>query len=342
MYINKIINSNYTMMNLKDVNIDKIYVINMEKDIKRKKDTLESFEKYKIPLLAKNSNYEIKKAEDWTKKTAPKSFRGPTNGGAYGCCISHLKCIDDAIENNYDTILIMEDDLMYHKNFIEEWNSICIPNDWNILYLSATQIKWDKVVLNKEKKYYKACKSLGGTAYILKKNLFLYIKKLFFELRKPIDELLIIIQDRFNCIVLYPNLCINYMNDSNIRRNNSWKIETTGKKFRWEIDLYDKSIILNEDNNNNEKLEIKQQDNDYSYKINHLKINKLSKSQNYLYKNAKTHYIILNNKCDIFLNNKFFKTLKKSEHILINANTNIHFKNINDETAEVLESIIYI
>lgn len=328
------------MQNLKDISIDKIYVINMEKDVKRKEDTLKSFEKYKIPLLALNSNYEIKKAEDWTKKTAPKSFRGPTNGGAYGCCISHLKCIDDAIENKYDTILIMEDDLMYHKNFIEEWNSISIPNNWNILYLSATQLKWDKVVLDKNKKYYKAWKSLGGTAYILKKNLFQYIKKLFFEFRKPIDELLIIVQDKFNCIVLYPNLCINYMNESNIRKNNSWKIETTGKKFKWDIDLYDQSIILK--NKNTNEPTIKQQENDYTYKINHLKINKKSKSQNYLYKNAKTHYIILNNKCNIFLNTKLFKTLKKNDHILINPNTNIYFENLYDETAEILESIIYI
>ena len=34
------------------------------------------------------------------------------------------------------------------------------------------------------------------------------------------------------------------MNESNIRKNNTWKIETTGKKFKWNIDLYDKSIIL--------------------------------------------------------------------------------------------------
>ena len=88
------------MQKLKDISIDKIYVINMEKDIKRKNNTLKSFEKYNIPSLSINNNYEIKKAEDWTNKIAPKSFRGPSNGGAYGCCVSHLKCIDDAIKNN--------------------------------------------------------------------------------------------------------------------------------------------------------------------------------------------------------------------------------------------------
>ena len=64
--------------------------------------------------------------------------------------------------------------------------------------------------------------------------MFQYVKRLFFQERKPIDELLIIVQNNFNCYVLYPNLCINYMNDSNIRKNNTWKIETTGKRFKWE------------------------------------------------------------------------------------------------------------
>ena len=101
------------MQNLKDISIDKSNVINMEKDVDRKKNTIKTFEKYKIKDLSLNQNFEIMKAEDWTKKIAPRSFRGPSNGGAYGCCISHLKCIDDASANNYDTILIMEDDLMF-------------------------------------------------------------------------------------------------------------------------------------------------------------------------------------------------------------------------------------
>jgi GR25 family glycosyltransferase involved in LPS biosynthesis len=341
------------MQKLTDIEIDKIYVINMEKDLKRKENTIKTFQKYNIYNLSKNNNVEIRKAEDWTNKSPPKSFRGPTNGGAYGCCISHLKCIDDAIEQKYDTVLIMEDDLMFHNNFIEEWNSISVPNDWNILYLSATQIKWNNIILHPNKKYYKANKSLGGTAYIVKKNLYQYIKKIFFQERKPIDELLIIVQNHFKCLVLYPNLCINYMNESNIRKNNTWKIETTGKKFKWEIDLYDKSIILDEnketEQNNVDKKEeyienknLKEQESDYTYKINQIKINKLCKTNTYFYKNAKSHYIILNNKCDIYLNNKYIKTLLKNDHFLVGENTNIYFENKFEDRVEILESIIYI
>jgi GR25 family glycosyltransferase involved in LPS biosynthesis len=292
-----------------------------------------------------NNNYEIVEAQDWTKKIAPKSFRGPSNGGAYGCCISHLRCIDDATTNNYDTIMIMEDDLMFHKNFCEEWNSISIPNNWNILYLSASQLKWENINLDKNKKYYKAWKSLGGTAYILKKNMFQLIKKLFFQERKPIDELLIIVQNKFNCYVLYPNLCINYMNDSNIRKNNTWKIETTGKRFKWDIDLYDQSIILNnkiEPKTIKKTDKIEEQNNDYSYKINHIKVRPLSKTKQIKYLNAKAHYIILNNNCNLYVNNKWYKKLNKNDHICINPNTNLYFQNNDEQIVEILESIIYI
>jgi len=199
--------------------------------------------------------------------------------------------------------------------------------------------------LIQNQKYYKAWKSLGGTAYILKHNMFQLIKKLFFQERKPIDELLIIVQNKFNCYVLYPNLCINYMNDSNIRKNNTWKIETTGKRFKWDIDLYDQSIILS--NKINPKIiketdKIKEQNNDYSYKINHIKVGALSKTKQIKYLNAKAHYIILNNNCDLYVNNKFFMKLNKNGHICINPNTNLYFQNNDEQIVEILESIIYI
>lgn len=39
--------------------------------------------------------------------------------GAYGCLKSNIKIINDAIENNYNNILILQDDIYFHKNFVE-------------------------------------------------------------------------------------------------------------------------------------------------------------------------------------------------------------------------------
>lgn len=316
------------MENINKIKIDKIYVINLEKDIKRKNNTIKTFEKYKIPTIAYRNNYEIIKAHDWSKKLSPLSFKGPRNGGAYGCVLSHLSCIENALNNNYETILIMEDDLMFHKDFNEKWNTIKVPTNWNILYLSATQIKWDNIKLLENENYYKAWKSLGGTAYILKKPMFLEIKKLYKQYQKPIDELLIMIQEYKECIVLYPNLCINYMNESNIRKNNTWKIETTGKRLKWDIDLYDKSIILDE----NKKL---------NYNVNIVSIKKMSRSIKFVNKNFKSHIILMNDKCKIYVNNIFLKELNKNDYIFIDSNNNYFIENMVNKDIQIIQSIIY-
>ena len=230
---------------LKDIPIDEIYVINMKKDVKRKEDMVKTFEKYQIQNLCVKKSYTFYEAHDWTNKESPKGFRGPRNGGAYGCLMSHLGCIDNAIADNHEIVMICEDDLMFHRDFQNIWNNTYIPKCWELLYLSSTQLKWDNVVQTKPyNSFYVAKKSLGGTCYILKKHMYNVVKNLFSIHRKPIDELLIIAQEKHLGFVLYPNLCINYMNVSNIRKNNTWKIETTGKRLRWDIEKYDQSIIL--------------------------------------------------------------------------------------------------
>ena len=39
------------------------------------------------------------------------------NSAQLGCLLSHVTAIQDAIDNNYEKILILEDDNYYHKNF---------------------------------------------------------------------------------------------------------------------------------------------------------------------------------------------------------------------------------
>ena len=39
--------------------------------------------------------------------------------GAYGCLKSNIKIIEDAIDNNFSNILILQDDIYFHKNFVE-------------------------------------------------------------------------------------------------------------------------------------------------------------------------------------------------------------------------------
>lgn len=243
------------MITCKDISVDQIYVINLKRHSHRLDNMRRTFEKHKIDEVI-GSSWRVVEAVDYVDKKSPANFNGPRdNGGAYGCTMSHLSCIDDAIERNLECVLIMEDDVMVHHGFREAWETIRVPADFNILYLSATQLKWSGIKIIDDRPFYKAWKSLGGTAYILKKNMFYAVKRMYAIYRRPIDEVLMLAQERHRSYVIYPNLLINYMNESSIRKNNKWKIETTGKLLRWDVSKYDTSIILsisNESTSENE------------------------------------------------------------------------------------------
>ena len=59
--------------------------------------------------------------------------------GEVGCYISHLNILKDAKQNNYQSILILEDDVVFENNMLEKFYSGYkhIPDDWEMIYLGA-------------------------------------------------------------------------------------------------------------------------------------------------------------------------------------------------------------
>jgi GR25 family glycosyltransferase involved in LPS biosynthesis len=128
--------------------IDKIYVINL----KKRKDRL-----LKINMLFKElggifNNYERIEAVDGnnlsiiennnlTLKTKylfnnPTLFMDIKSKGAIGCYYSHLKIWKDAIKNNYNNIIIFEDDVYTDMSLNEIMDYINnLPSDYDIAYL---------------------------------------------------------------------------------------------------------------------------------------------------------------------------------------------------------------
>ena len=79
--------------------IDKVLYINLE----HRKDRKESVEK------------ELKKI-GFSEDKIERIDAVKTNPGWIGCGMSHLKALDNAIKNNYDTVMIVEDDIIFNKN----------------------------------------------------------------------------------------------------------------------------------------------------------------------------------------------------------------------------------
>ena len=155
------------------------------------------------------------------------------NSAQLGCLLAHVKAIDDALENKYEKILILEDDNMYHKNFRNKLiNSINNLNqNWDLLYLGAIQKKWINLC-----NLYRACNTLGAFAYGLNYSLFRVIKKLAMSFTLPYDKCLQQVQNDYKCYVIYPNLVITDIKNSKIHRTRC--IQKYAPIFKWNLNNY--------------------------------------------------------------------------------------------------------
>jgi GR25 family glycosyltransferase involved in LPS biosynthesis len=106
-----IINNKNSVINKK---ISKIFVINLIHDTEKRN--------YIITLLSKfNINYSIvivNYIPDQLFNTIYNSTKLLITKYELGCCVSHLWCLNQIILNNYKNALILEDDIILHKNFV--------------------------------------------------------------------------------------------------------------------------------------------------------------------------------------------------------------------------------
>lgn len=121
--------------------IKKIFVINLiEDDIKRN---------YIITLMKKyNINFSLVVVE----KISKEFYKNITDNSdtfisklEFGCCMSHLWCLYQIIKNNHENAIIFEDDIIFHKNFVNEFLNIYHSNDkLDFLLLGAHDFNFSK------------------------------------------------------------------------------------------------------------------------------------------------------------------------------------------------------
>ena len=151
-------------------NIDKIFYINLEHRKDRNKEIIE----------------QIKKIDPELKKTERISAIRHDKG-EIGCGFSHIKCLENAKKNNYDCILILEDDF----NFINNSNFI----NYNLNYIFNKIIDFDICLLSgniykKEKFDEIISHSINvqtTSGYLIKKQ---FYQILIDNFKEAVDELL--------------------------------------------------------------------------------------------------------------------------------------------------------
>ena len=123
--------------------VDKIYIIHLKKDGLRGKY---------IELIMKklNINYTLVEVAKPTKDLYCGLMRlmAPTtkkmSGGEAGCYLSHMWCLGDIIKHTYKNAIILEDDIVTHKNIISLYNDIVANNEYDFLMLGAADHGFNK------------------------------------------------------------------------------------------------------------------------------------------------------------------------------------------------------
>lgn len=111
---------------------DRIALINLD----RRKDRLGAFEAklLDIPSLQGYIRY---RAIHGDSVTVPHFFQ--SGGGAWGCRQTHVRVLEDAILDNVNTLLVLEDDVRFCKDFEDRLRAFmhAIPDDWEGLMLGG-------------------------------------------------------------------------------------------------------------------------------------------------------------------------------------------------------------
>ena len=164
-------------------------------------------------------------------------YKNKLNQNQLNHLLSIKKILEDSIDKKYDSIMILEYDIYFHKNFTKLFEK------YNIIHLGSSQHKWYDIITNEKinikewnkLEYYTNSHSLGTFAIILKKNVYAeYLNFINYVLTSyqyfPSDVILSLISRKYKSIVLYPNIIICNLDKSSILskdRSNDYI------KFKW-------------------------------------------------------------------------------------------------------------
>jgi GR25 family glycosyltransferase involved in LPS biosynthesis len=122
-HINININNNYKTDKYSKINnisdlVDKVYVINLFEDVRKRNYINVLFKKYNI-------DYNLIIVDKIDKTIFDKLvIKNQISVAEFGCCMSHMWCLMDIVKNNYKNAIIFEDDVIFSKTFTKSFFNI--------------------------------------------------------------------------------------------------------------------------------------------------------------------------------------------------------------------------
>ena len=205
---------------------DQIYVINLDHRTDRLEEVNSLLKKYNISFKRQSGVFLKEKYPDVLNNTTNTSSLGHL-----GCVLSHVNCCIDALNNNYDRILVLEDDINFIHEHIESINYESLLKevetvDWGLFYLGGTyNDKLHKVstYLDRPTGPVLGTQSVGYSKTVIEKigkkipsDPEYYIKDNRLARVLPIDVIYSRSFARSRCIAVNPILCVQNTSISDI------------------------------------------------------------------------------------------------------------------------------
>lgn len=121
---------------------DKIFYINLDKDIERNEKIIQELKKYNITNYERIPGTLLETIPDkyYWRNFNLKKLNNKYIKGSLGCRNSHWRIMEICMERNYQRVLILEDDIIFKEdpNVILQNNLENLEN-WDMLYLGGTE-----------------------------------------------------------------------------------------------------------------------------------------------------------------------------------------------------------
>lgn len=173
--------------------------------------------------------------------------------GAWGYLKTYLNLLKDAKKRKFQRILCLDDDAIFHHKFetLFSQNIQQLPTDWKLLYLGASQKDWSipkglsfpKENGNTQTPFYFPLATDGSFAVGIDSSIFDDLLTAVSAMNCTFDSgALMSIVNKFPtaCYVLFPNLIIADLSESDIRGGKD--VQEWANYYKWNLSDYDRGF----------------------------------------------------------------------------------------------------
>lgn len=168
------------------VHWDNIFIINLTRRPDRKEEMIKKLKDANI------TKYYFLEAYDGQTQEVTDNFNlvkqkkniPIVTSGHFACLLSHIKAIKLAIKNNYDYVMILEDDVFFLDDFVNKLSNLHVPK-FDIMYLGGITSK--KKIFSTDWAFSNGNKIMGAYGYVMGKNIYAEILDGLEKLEEYVD-----------------------------------------------------------------------------------------------------------------------------------------------------------